>query len=240
MQITELPPLPECKLQDFDYSSYKGGNHVQIKYWESWRNGIGLQTVGSVWTVASVDPVAPVNCLFCPSPGTGDFQRVGSKVRVLGFNFRANISSPGFTDATGALNPRYARIVISRNRQCNGLQPNNNEILASNFNSVGMNYWQATDYLPKYDILYDKMLIFRYATTTWDPVGMHFDALGAMHVIDYQHIFEEPVIVHFNNSVFPQGTVDSIIDNSFHMMAGVNALISINMSYAFRWAYVDV
>jgi len=193
----------------------------EMKYFECGREAYVIAASAN-WTGTEADPnvipTANMNTLFCPEPGTGVSERIGKKVKLLGFRIRGHIYNDPFAVAGMGLDGALVRLLLVQDMQTNATQCQGEDVMNNIVTTVeGIpNSFQNKNNFGRFRVIKDKIFKFDdYGVTasTWVSSQIRY--------FKWNIKFKEPITVNFNAGV--GGTVADIVDNSFHLIVNSNS-----------------
>lgn len=219
----------------------KYNKNVEVKYFDSEIEYTDIQFIDVSWTPSKMDP-AGFDCLFCPNQGGSAIERVGRKVQVIGFKVDGHVRYPG-GNQDDYLPSVMARVVFYQNHFCNMALPEPFEVLQTTYGGGAFNNefqcFPNIRYFHKYKILYDKTFVFDFPTaqTNFSTPANYYN--GVTHLFSFDYILPDNTYVNFSD-INPN--VYSIVDNSFHCLAGKNSDFGLELllNYHTRFYYIDL
>lgn len=197
--------------------------------------GSAIAVVTSTWAGSEADPTT-LNTLFCPTTGTDFNNRDGRKVHVVAIRIRGHITTQAQTDQTATDAPSIVRILLVQDQQTNATQLNSEDVLSSSSSSGAINMFQNPAFFGRFRILKDMKLSLANPNITYDGTNLEQQGLVRNFYINIR--FKKPKVVHFNST--NGGTVADIIDNSFHIICGVQSnALGPNLAYKSRVVFID-
>jgi len=211
----------------------------EMKYFDSELAGAVINA-SATWTACYADPtaqpVANINCLFCPTQGAGIAQRIGKaaklcKIRIYGQVTRGTADAGAVGVSGGSV-----RLILYQDMQTNAAQVNTNVLMRSSAaanNTVAVHTPQNTDGFGRFRVLKDKLY------TLDDPnMTTGNDSNEIVKHFKWTVKFKTPIEVHFNAT--NGGTIADIIDHSFHLAANTDIPASVaTISYHCRCCFKE-
>lgn len=226
--------------QTFNYVPRVPGNPLAMterKYFDTELNNKTLVTLSTGWTGTECDP-ATLNNLFSPTTGTNYNQRVGRKVCLKSLRIHGYVEYPTVSN-TGTANidaPILIRVILYQDKQTNGVQSQGQDVIASGAGNVAVAMFQNPQNFGRYRVLKDKKISLNITATNY--VGTDTHMTGNLRSFNWNIRFRKPLIINFNSQ--NTGNVTDVVDNSFHVIAGVNrADTNAQFSYKARAVFVD-
>lgn len=208
---------------------------TERKYFDSQLAAAALQTVGTGWAGAELDP-ATTNTLFAPTTGNDFNNRIGRKVDVLGIRIRGFISVPAQTNQTAADTAPFVRWLLVQDKQTNTAQLNAEDVLQSGGANIGISQFQNPAFFGRFKVLKDKTIRISPPVITYD--GTNVEQAGLTIPFKCTVRFKKPIRVNFNAT--NGGTVADITDNSWHIIGAVSSAdLAPTFSYKSRVIFVD-
>lgn len=182
-------------------------------------SAISQVTTGSGWANTLVNP-AIVATFVCPTVGTSFQQRIGRKIQLVSLRIRGEVGI--YAQAvSGAAHAQTLRMIVFQDKQTNGIPLENpaDLLYSGNSGAVPVHYFQNANSFGRYKILFDKyynMQAFQFFNISESQPNIP----GRSYAFNLQFNFRTPITIHFNAQ--NTGTIQDIIDNSFHMAIGVD------------------
>jgi len=225
----------------------------EMKYYDSSLNDSALSAVTSTWVAGTLkDPDTSINlgsaavanpgCLCVPTVGAALNQRVGRKITVRKIKVHGTIQIAAQAAQAAADSANKFRIVLVQDMQTNAA-PMTSAQLFNDANAVQptvtLNSFQNPNNFGRFRVLKDKMLTISNLNLAGSPATNDVIQASMRREFKFSVNFKKPVEVHFNAT--NGGTVADIVDNSFHIICGVeNTAYAPTMSYYARVCYKDV
>lgn len=194
-----------------------------------------LVNVATSWAGAEQDPTTIGN-LCSPQQGTSALTRVGTRINVLAIKIRGKITVASQTNQATGDTPAACRIILVQDMQTNAVQLNAEDVISSGAGSNGTEMFQNIDFFGRFRVLRDKRMIMQNPNLSWD--GTNLEQQGLQRNFEWIVKFRKPVQVRFNAT--NSGNVADIVDNSFHVIGGVNNTeLAASLAYKCRAVFVD-
>jgi len=204
---------------------------TERKYFDSEKTLTAVTSGQSTAAGLEFDP-ATLNSLFAPVQGDDFDDRHGRKVSVLKIKIRGLFGYAVQADQTAPDVVPFLRILLVQDKQSNSTQLNSEDVLLST-GTLGM---QNPAFFGRFRVLKDKY--YRVPPPLLQYDGTNMEQSGAYVPFKISHRFKKPVIVHYNAGV--AGTMADVIDNSFHIIATVDASnLAVAARYICRTTFVD-
>lgn len=214
------------------------GNPMAVterKYFDS-NGSANLLGITTSWAGAELDP-ATLATLVVPVLGSDYNNRVGRKIQILSIKIRGTITVPPQTSQTSGDSATKCRLVLVLDKQTNASQLNAEDVFNSGGASDAVNMFQNPSFFGRFRILKDKTFKLEDPNLVYD--GTQLLQQGLLYNFKMIHKFVKPMYIHFNST--NGGTVADIIDNSFHLIGGVQGSVLVpNILYKVRTTYLDV
>lgn len=223
-----------------------------MKYFDCENSGTALTAVTTSWPAGTmVDPTATIDlgsaavatplCLFAPTVGAALNQRVGRKVHVYKLKVRGTITVAQQAAQAAADPGTKLRMLLVQDIQTNAGQMTGAQLMNGSAvnGSTTINSYQNPNNFGRFRVLKDKILHIGNVAMTGSPTAADVIQSGIRMGFKFNVTFRTPVIVHFNAT--NGGTVLDIVDNSFHLVMGVDGTTFVpTVVYYSRVAYKDV
>lgn len=226
--------------QTFNYVPRVPGNPMALterKYFDTELNNKTLSLLSSGWVNTECDP-AVLDNLFSPGIGTAFYQRVGRKVCLKSLRIHGYVEYPSVVN-TGSASldaPILIRIILYQDKQTNGVQSQGEDVIGSGSGNVAVAMFQNPQNFGRYRVLKDKKISLNITATNY--VGTDTQMTGNLRSFNWNIRFRKPLIINFNSQ--NTGNVADIVDNSFHIIAGVNRQdTDAKLYYKARAVFVD-
>lgn len=190
----------------------------EIHYFDADSDNVGITNIaGASWANCEQDP-ATLLTLFAPIQGDDIINRQAKRCFVKSVKVKGFVTVPQQTAQTVADGSSITRVILYQSTRTNGTQPQAEEVIASGSattNNVAA--FQNTNGFGKFKILKDKY--FQRGNNTIAGVTGSVEQSGSQLPFKFNIKFNKPVEVNFQTN---GGTIASVIDNSFHMIAATN------------------
>lgn len=223
----------------------------EMKYFDCENPNIALAATTTTWVAGTMqDPTTTINLgdaaigtplnLCSPIVSANLNGRIGRKIRVQKIKLSGFINIPPQATQGAADTSTEVRIALVQDTQTNTAQMTGAQL----FNDAGtanatIHSFQNPNNFGRFRVLKEKILVMTNANLTGSPTAADVIQSGLLKTFKFNHEFKKPVIVNFNAT--GGGTVTSIIDNSFHVVAAVNnASYAPTLTYYSRVGYKDV
>jgi len=223
----------------------------EMKYFDADYQSTALTIVTTTWPAGtSVDPLTTLNlgsaavanplALCVPTVGAGLNQRVGRKITIHKVKIHGTIIVPTQAAQAAADNSSKVRVILVLDQQTNAGQMTGAQLLRDGTAAnTTIQSFQNPDNFGRFRVLKDKMLQVGNINLANTGAVDLFVQSGMRVNFKFAVNFKKPIVVHFNNT--NGGTVADIVDNSLHMVAGVdNTALAPNLAYYSRVCYKDV
>jgi len=225
--------------QTFNYVPRVPGNPMAMterKYFDSELNQKALATLSTSWAGMECDP-ATIDNLFSPGQGTNFNQRIGRKVCIKSLRIHGYIEYlQQQNNGVSFDNPVLVRVILYQDKQTNGVQSQAEDVINSGGGSVAVAMFQNPVNFGRFRVLKDKKIALNVTAAAFD--GTDTNMTGNLRSFNWNIRFRKPLIVNYNSQ--NTGNVADIVDNSFHVIAGVNrANTSVQLNYKSRVVFVD-
>lgn len=221
-----------------DYGSV-GTGMISLRFFDSVKTSVQIHApLAGVWTSCEVDPDG--GCLFHPSLGSGESQRLGRVAYMKSIHIMGIISRPAQVVGATETIPDGAVVFLAlvRDKQTNGVQLNSEDV----YINAGTTVTEASNPLRNLnnENRFDIVRTLRVPLTvdggfsTIEPATDHRRySVGRDVPFDwYVRITDE---VRFQSDT---GSVDDITDESYHMIACVNSTHMVyRLSFSCRSRY---
>ncbi len=215
----------------------------EMKYFDTELQATTLAAVTTTWVATTLkDPTTTINigdaavatplCLFAPLKSAALNGRIGREVKVLKIKVRGSLQVPAQNLQATADASTLVRILLVQDSQTNAAAMT----AAALLNDAG----QATTTILSYQNPnnFGRFRVLKDKTTNMSDLNLANDTQATGGIIQagknipfkFNVNFKKPVSVRFNAT--NGGTVADIIDNSFHIIMGVN-----QAAYATQGAY---
>lgn len=222
----------------------------EMKYFDCTRSNTGIFEVTTTWTSGVIDPATTVNlgaaavatplCLFAPTVGAGLNQRIGRKVSVHKIKVRGRIDINSDDSQVIANTATVVRLMLVQDKQTNAAQMTGPQLLNDGAQTETTIFsYQNPNNFGRFRILKEKFIAIGDTNMAGEVGSSNVVSNGKMYYFKFNIVFKDPVQVNFNAT--NGGTVADIIDNSFHMVAGMEdcTYSSIGLSYYSRVCYKE-
>lgn len=233
------------------YSQPMRGNRLkgitETKYVDGYLDSTAVHDLGTndnTWADCELNPrqqTAVYGCLPVPQQGTNYSDRDGRKIFIKNIKIRGTVWFKGINNMTAAQDQAYVRLVVVKDTRTNGVALSAEDVLGPGLGSDGnaaltadaaVNAMTNPDGWGRYKIMKDKFI--RAPPQSCFQDGTNGEMQG--FYMPFKMTIRCNCYVNFDATT---GAVGSIIDNSFHLLAGASAGFNdINVSYLARTAFV--
>lgn len=200
----------------------------EMHYIDTDLDATGIQNIaGASWANCEMDPAGTLT-LFAPVQGDDIVNRTAKRAFVTSIKIKGFISIAAQTAQLTSDGAGYTRIILYHDQRTAGVQTQAEDVIASG--SATLNTvcaFQNTNSFGKVRILKEKIL--GNGDLNIAGVTGSVEQQGRIIPFKFNVKFQKPVEVNFQTN---GGTIASIIDNSFHVIAATN-----NSSLAQQLAY---
>lgn len=221
----------------------------EMKYFDTENTGQALTAVTTTWPANTMcDPTATINlgvgpvvsplCLFDPTVGAALNQRIGRKCWVYKIKINGCISVNSQVAQTVADSASKVRIALVMDRQTNAAQMTG----AALYNdattaSATIQSFQNPNNFGRFAVLKEKFFVMQNPNIAQNTAST-IEQQGLKTSFKFNVNFKTPIVVNFNAA--NGGTVQDIIDNSFHVVGASDLVpLSPTISYYCRVCYKD-
>jgi len=201
----------------------------EMKYFDS-ELGFAAIPASTDWTATEFDPnttqegtpVATILNLFSPVQGAGVNQRIGKRCKLIGIKIRGSIVVAKIANLTAAKTAALIRVIVYQDTQTNAAQAQGENVMTASTTAdsgINMMTYQNLNNFGRFKVLMDKTFSLSDPNMTWDGTNIEMNGLSLKWKFNYK--FKTPVTVQFNAA--SSGTVTSIVDNSFHVLANASS-----------------
>jgi len=185
----------------------------------------------------NVTPVANLNCLFAPTPGSGINQRIGKSVRMMKLKIRGTLFVDAQNNQIAPDNATKVRLMIVEDMQTNGSQCDGADVMTTTVSTTtSINAFQNINNFGRFRVWKDKNFVFQNPTITWD--GTNLEQNGLKKDFKFNLNFKGGLPIRFGSTT--GGTVSDIVDKSFHLLAIVdNTALTATISYVCRVGFKE-
>ncbi len=216
----------------------------EMKYFDTELSAATL-VVSTDWTGTEFDPdtvpVANIDCLFAPKIGSAINQRIARQVKVHKIKVRGAIIVGEQVAQTTGDGACYLRLVLVMDKQTNALQMQGEQCFTDPVTATGnmaMLSYQSLANLGRFQVLKDLKILIQNPNMGNSTAVTNNVSQGLVNKFQFNINFPDPCIVHFNSST--GGTVTSIVDNSFHILACCNNVDLVpTLTYYSRVSYKE-
>lgn len=205
----------------------------EMKYFDCEKVSTALAAVTTTWVATTlVDPSTTINlgdaavatpgCLFAPKVSAALNGRIGRKVFVHSIKVKGQINVPVQAAQATADSATPIRILLVMDKQSNAGAMTSAQLL----NDAGearttLESFQNPNNFGRFKVLKDKQFTLTNINMTGSPTTGDIVQSGMAFPFKMSYKFKKPLVVNFNAT--NGGTIADIIDNSFHMVAGVSS-----------------
>lgn len=229
----------------------------EMKYFDSALTSTNLAVVTTTWVAGTMkNPSTTINlgaaavatpqCLFVPTVGSALNQRIGRSVNVYKLKVRGTLEQGSRSGAIGAGTADLGtkvRLLLVQDMQTNAAQMTGAALLNDATDATTtIDSYQNPNNFGRFRVLKDKVFNFSnpnftVGETAAGTFGSYQQGMVRFFKINYN--FKVPVKVQFNAT--NGGTVADVVDNSFHIVAGVVSADNTNiaLSYYARVAFKE-
>lgn len=223
---------PQIKRQRVGQTTFKSqamrrAQTPEMHYIDTEIDATGIQNIaGASWANCEMDPTALT--LFAPVQGDDINNRTAKRAYVTSIKIRGFVSIAAQTAQATSDGAGYTRIILYQDQRTNGAQTQAEDVIASGSATLqNVCAFQNTNSFGKVKILKEK--IFGNGDLNIAGITTSIEQQGRIVPFKFTVKFKKPVEVNFQTN---GGTVASVLDNSFHVIAATN-----NSSLAQTLAY---
>jgi len=199
------------------------------------------------WTATEFDPnttqegtpVANPLTLFAPVQGAGVNQRIGKRCKLMGLKIRGSVYVPKVANLTAAKSATQIRIIVYWDMQTNSAQAQGENVMTASTTAdaaINVLTYQNLNNFGRFRVLMDKIYSLSDPNMTWDGTNIEMNGLTFKWKFNYK--FKTPISVQFNAT--SSGTVTSVVDNSFHVIANASSTdLAPQIGYVCRATYKE-
>lgn len=196
--------------------------HGETKYFDTSIPLTAIQNVqANDWTGTEIDPT-PAGTIFSPAVGSAYNQREGKKVFIKKIKIKGQVVCP-----TGAValipDSTRVRVILYMDKQSNGAQAQGEDVIAGPGTNDVLDMFQNVANFGRFQVLSDKMVTMDAPNFTFVT---NYQRGGQVRKFKMNHTFKEPMPVNYNTG--NNGNISDVVDNSFHLIAGVSTVIAAN------------
>jgi len=224
-------------------------NVSKMNYVDGYLDTVAIHQLSNLaddtWADCELNPqqvTAVYGCMPVPRVGTGFADRNDRKIFLKTIKIRGRIKYPAVDALTAATTYGNVRIIIVKDTQTNGVALSAENVIGPGNGSDGMAtvsgnggamcFYTAPGGWSRYKIMKD--VTFKTPITT----SLHDGTDGAVNEINVPFKFNIKANCYVNFSG-TTGAVDSIIDNSFHLLAGCTGSTAPQLAYYVRTSFLD-
>jgi len=199
-------------------------NSPEIKYFDTCVSEFVIPLVdsggGNAWDQSECDPVT-LNCLYCPTLGTNRSQRIGRQTFVDCVHIRGWIEDIIESQITGDnwnyAQPIVIRLIIYLDTQTNGDRKQGSDIMSTvaSPDKYHILDHQNANQMKHIIILKDQSFVSNL-NGFYNYLDLQSISSKKGHYFENVFEFKPPLLV---NHIADTGTVDDILDNTFHVLA---------------------
>lgn len=221
----------------------------EMKYLDSRRTAVAISIVDGDWSNAVADPestldlgdgssVANPACLCSPKVGAGISGRIGKNIKIMKVKIRWSIVVPQQQAQSLADDPPLCRIILALDKQTNASQMTGEELMANATTAEDtILSYQSVNNFGRFQVLKDRMVALQPLPLTYINTATLVQGGQVFHG-KMNFSWRDGLQVRFNAG--STGKVADIIDNSLHVLAGVNNLLmGARLSYYSRVCYKE-
>lgn len=222
----------------------------EMKYFDSELQSTAIGAVTTTWGAGTIlDPTTTINlgsaavatplCLFAPVVSAALNGRIGRQVNVLRLKVNGLILVAPQAAQNAADASTEVRLMLVQDMQTNAAQMTSAQLMndAGAANTT-INSFQNPNNFGRFRVLKEKRWSISNANLTGSPTAGDVIQAGAAKPFKLKRSWKKPVVVHFNAT--NGGTVADIVDNSFHIICGVNnAAYAPSLQYYSRVSYKE-
>jgi hypothetical protein len=188
----------------------------QIKFQDTYLQNSAIPTPSTAFSSLERDPTTE-NCLFAPVQGNGESNRDGKRVKVMSVAVEGNIHYPYNAVSTNVAD-HWVFLALVQDKQTNGAQLNSEDVYTkpsgqTMSNQDSMNPLRNMEFTDRFKVLAKRKIRLK-PEALWNGTNMSQQA--TRRCFSLRKKFKKCPIVHFTGN---SGTVASVVDNSFHVLA---------------------
>lgn len=206
----------------------------EIHYFDTDYDNVGITNIaGASWANAEADP-ATVLTLFAPVQGDDIINRSAKRAFVTSIKIRGFIACAAQTAQALPDGAAITRIVLYQDSRTNGAQTQAEDVIASGSATTNnVCAFQNTNSFGKVRVLKEKYIRMGNPNIAGVTGSLEQDGINIPFKMNVK--FKKPVEVNFQTN---GGTIASVIDNSFHVIAGSNnASLTQTLTYKSRCSF---
>lgn len=222
----------------------------EMKYFDCARLESMITGPTTSWPAACrMDPLTTINlgaaavatpaCLFAPTVGSALNQRIGRKCHVKKVKIRGSFTIPQQAAQSAADGATKIRFILLVDTQTNAAQYTAADVINGGSDATStLSAYQNPNGFGRFRILKDKTYSFSNLQLCGSPTAGDVIQAGATRPFKINHTFKKPLQVNFNAT--NGGTVADIVDNSLHILCGVDdTTYDTTLAYYTRVAYCE-
>lgn len=210
----------------------------EMKYFDT-SLSTALSAVTTTWVAGTItDPATFLN-LCVPTVGAAINQRIGRQIKVHKIKLRGSITIAPQAMDTAADASTTVRLLLVMDKQTNAAQMTAAQLLEDESNgALTIHAFQNLANVGRFQVLKDKKWHFGNLNLAGSPTAGDVIQAGQKVNFKIDHVFRKPIIVNFNTT--NGGTIADIVDNSFHVVCGVNdTAFAPSLQYVSRVCYKE-
>lgn len=199
--------------------NYRTGGYqgLELKYFDTTKS---ITTIGADWATSGFDPDT-ILCLSAPGQGDGANERIGRKITIHSVEVTGRVRL--IADDTVASPPssgRNVRLILVVDKQTNQTALASGGLVISTFGSGQQEYGHRNlEHIKRFKVLAD--LWIQLDWTASNGISGSENYVGQSKVFHIKRTMKMPVI--FTDG---DGDIASVSDNSIHMLAVTNGVVS--------------
>jgi len=210
-----------------------GNNTPEIKYFDTCISQFAIPLVdtggGNAWDQSECDP-EPLNTIYCPTIGDSRSQRIGRQTYVDYIHIRGWIEDKVPLVTTnhnwGYPQPTLIRFILYLDTQTNGDRKQGSDILSAVSSPDRIHVLDHQNANQMKHILILKDQFFQSSNFgSFNNIDLYVSSSTISHYFENIFEFDPPLLV---NHIGNNGTVDDLLDNSFHCLVGFYQTIFVN------------
>lgn len=223
----------------------------EMKYFDCDRTSTAVTVVTTAWVAGTiVDPGTTINlgdapvatplCLFAPKVSAALNGRVGRKCMMKKVRVTGHIFVPVQAGVGTADNCAKIRILLVLDSQTNSAQMTSASLLGGGTAvETTISSMQNPDFFGRFRVLKEKTFVLQNPNLTGSPTAVDCVQNSLLYPFKLSFVFKGGMKVLFNAT--NGGTVADIIDNSLHIICGVQSTsLAPTIQYYSRVCYKDL
>jgi len=205
-------------------------------YFDTERSATTIASNVASWTGSEYDPdTTAMLSLFNPIQGNDIASREGRKVFVKKIRVYGVLTVPTQSGATTADPEANVRIILYQDMQTNGTQSQGEDVIESGNGSDAIHMFMNLKNLGRFKVWHDKFYVITQRNISGQGAGNTIEQCGASR--NFKISIKPNCYVNYN--AVNGGTVADVVDNSWHIIANVQATsLATNIAYKVRTVFV--